>query len=98
MMKENGRQYSPQEKLEIILAGLASENGIADVCRRYGISTTLYYQWKKHLLKQAPVIFKRESRKRESEEEKLRTVIQQKDRVIAIITEENLQLKKNLGE
>ncbi len=97
-MKKNDRQYTPQEKLAIILAGLASPNGIADVCRQYNISTTLYYQWKKHLLDQAPVIFKRKSRKRESEEEKLRTVIQQKDRVIAIITEENLQLKKNLGE
>ncbi|MFQ5825524.1 MAG: transposase [bacterium] len=91
------RKFTPQEKLEIVLSGLSSSNGIAEICRSYGISTVQFYQWKDQLIKSAPVIYKRKSRKKNDQEEKLKEQISHKDRVIAIITEENLHLKKNLG-
>jgi len=91
------KKYTPQEKIEIVLAGLSSSNGIAEICRSYGISTVQFYQWKDQLIKGASEIYKRKSRKKEKEEEKLKDEIRHKDRVIAIITEENLHLKKNLG-
>ena len=91
------KKYSPQEKLEIVITGLSSNNGIAEICRGYGISTVQFYQWKDQLIKSAPVIYERKSSKKHKEEEKLKDQIRHKDRVIAIITEENLQLKKNLG-
>jgi len=93
----NRNKYTPQEKLEILLSGLSSNNGIADICRRYGISTVQFYQWKDRLTKSAPIIFKRKSRKKNEQEDRLKEQIRHKDRVIAIITEENLNLKKNLG-
>ena len=92
------RKFTPRQKLEIVLAGLSSEDGISDVCRQHGISTVLFYKWKDQLVKNAPEIYKRKSRKKENEEHKLRDIIKQKERVIAIFAEENLQLKKNLGE
>jgi len=95
-MKER-KKYSPQEKLDIVIAGLSSSNGIAEICRGYGISTVQFYQWKDQLIKSAPLIYERKSSKKHKEEEKLKDQIRHKDRVIAIITEENLQLKKNLG-
>ena len=61
------------------------------------VSTVQFYQWKDRLNKSAPIIFKRKSRKKNDQEEKLKEQIIHKDRVIAIITEENLHLKKNLG-
>ena len=91
------KKYTPQEKMEIVLAGLSNSNGIAEIFRSYGISTVQFYQWKDQLVKSAPEIYKRKSRKRSNQEEKLKEQIRQKDRVIAIITEENLHLKKNLG-
>ena len=91
------KKYTPQEKMEIVLVGLSSSNGIAEICRSYGISTVQFYQWKDQLVKSAPEIYKRKSRKRNDQEEKLKEQIRKKDRVIAIITEENLHLKKNLG-
>lgn len=91
------RKYSPRQKLEIVLAGLSSVDGIAEVCRQYGISTVQFYQWKDRLIKSAPEIFKRKSKKKDTEETKFKEKIAQKDHVIAIITEENLQLKKNFG-
>ena len=95
MSKRN--KYSPQEKLEIVLTGLSCDNGIAEICRRYGISTVQFYNWKDQLIKSAAVIYKRKSCKKNDQEEKFKEQIRQKDRVIAIITEENLHLKKNLG-
>ena len=37
------RKIRPQEKLAIVLGGMSSEGGIAEVCRRRGITTTQYY-------------------------------------------------------
>ena len=91
------RKFSPREKMEIVLTGLSSENGIAEVCRSYGISTVQFYNWKDQLIKSAPEIFKRKSIRDNQKEERHKEEIRQKDRVIAIITEENLKLKKNLG-
>jgi len=91
------RKFSPREKIEIVLAGLSSENGISDVCRSCGVSTVQFYKWKDQVVKSAPEIFKRKSRKDSQIEEKFKESLRQKDRVIAIITEENLHLKKNLG-
>jgi len=92
------RKYSAQEKMEIVLTGLSSPNGIAEICRRYGISTVQFYQWKDRIIKSAPEIFKRKSGKSNAREEAFKEKLSHKDRVIAIITEENLHLKKNLGE
>jgi transposase-like protein len=94
----SGRKYSPKEKMEIVVNGLSSNGGIAEVCRRYGISTVQYYQWKDRIVKSAPEIFKRKDSRLNGREEELKAKLTHKDRVIAIITEENLELKKNLGE
>ncbi len=83
--------------MEIVLAGLSSEDGISDICRSYGVSTVQFYYWKDQLIKSAPEVFKRKTRKDSQKEEKLKDSIRKKDRVIAIIAEENLHLKKNLG-
>ncbi len=91
------RKFSPREKMEIVLAGLSGEDGISDVCRSYGVSTVQFYHWKDQLIKSAPEVYKRKTRKDSQKEEKLKESIMKKDRVIAIITEENLHLKKNLG-
>ena len=91
------KKYSPQQKLEIVLTGLSSPDGVSKVCRQYGISTVQFYQWKDRLIKSAPDIYARKSRKSEGEKEKLKETIAYKDGVIAHITEENIKLKKNLG-
>ncbi len=38
------KKYSLQQKLEIVLAGLSSPDGVSKVCRQYGISTVQFYQ------------------------------------------------------
>lgn len=91
------RRWTPKEKLEIVLEGLRDGDQVAEVCRRRGVSTAQYYTWKKKLMESAGVVFQRKEDKREREVEKLREEIRRKDRVIAEITTENLDLKKTFG-
>jgi transposase len=44
------KQYSPEEKIRIVLDGLRGEATIAELCRREGIAESLYYSWSKEFL------------------------------------------------
>ena len=44
------RQYSAEEKIRIVLEGLRGEDSIAELCRREGINTNIYYRWSKEFL------------------------------------------------
>ena len=48
--KRKYRTFSPDEKTEIVLAGLRGDRSVRDVCREYEIAETLYYQWRDRLL------------------------------------------------
>jgi len=39
------RQYSAEEKIRIVIAGLRGEESIAELCRKEGINQNLYYRW-----------------------------------------------------
>lgn len=42
--------YSAEDKIRIVLEGLRGESTIAELCRREGINTNLYYRWSKEFL------------------------------------------------
>ena len=44
------RQYSAEEKIRIVIAGLRGEDSIAQLCRKEGINQNLYYRWSKDFL------------------------------------------------
>ena len=44
------RQYSAEEKIRIVIAGLRGEDSIAELCRKEGINQNLYYRWSKDFL------------------------------------------------
>lgn len=44
------RHYSAEEKIRIVLEGLRGEESIAELCRREGINTNIYYRWSKEFL------------------------------------------------
>jgi transposase len=48
--RKTRKQYSAEEKIRIVLAGLRGEESIATLCRREGISESLYYTWSKEFL------------------------------------------------
>lgn len=48
--KKKYRSFTPDQKAEIVLAGLRGDRTVRDVCREHEIAETLYYQWRDRLL------------------------------------------------
>lgn len=48
--RKTRRLHATEEKIRIVLAGLRGEESIAALCRREGISESLYYSWSKEFL------------------------------------------------
>ncbi|MEO1254689.1 MAG: transposase, partial [Bacteroidota bacterium] len=48
--RKTRRKYSAEEKIRIVLEGLRGEEKVADLCRREGISQSIYYKWSKDFM------------------------------------------------
>jgi len=48
--RKTRRKFSAEEKIRIVLDGIKGELSVADLCRREGIYTTMYYKWSKEFL------------------------------------------------
>jgi len=44
------RHYSAEDKIRIVLEGLRDEDSIAELCRKEGINSNVYYRWSKEFL------------------------------------------------
>ena len=44
------KQYSAEEKIRIVLEGLRGEESIAELCRREGLNSNVYYRWSKEFM------------------------------------------------
>jgi transposase len=44
------KHYSAEEKIRIVLEGLRGEDSIAELCRREGLASNIYYRWSKDFL------------------------------------------------
>lgn len=94
--KKKRRQWSPKDKMRIVMAGMEPGVEISELCRQEGINPTQYYGWKKQLLNSADAVFASGKSKRERllEEDPREKELQRMKSVIAEITAENLELKK----
>jgi transposase-like protein len=99
-MSQNGRRrrFTPKEKLAILEEGRQTGASISEVCRRHGISSGQYYQWEK-LAREAILERFGESGKKQqktsTKEARLEAENTRLKSVIAEITAENLDMKKN---
>ena len=94
--KRKRRQWSPEQKLRLVLESLQSESKTAELCHREGLSPNQLYDW---LLGSASAIFTRPDREGEDPRiEKLSVQNARMKSVIAEITAENLELKKTLSD
>ena len=46
----NRRKFDPETKVAIVLEGLNGNTTVAELCRKYQISETLYYKWRDKFL------------------------------------------------
>jgi len=90
------QKYSADFKVRTVLEGLKSPDGIAAYCRRIGICEVQFYQWQKRILNNADALFDKMPKTAEKKINKLEDELKRKDQIIAVVTEEALELKKKL--
>ena len=92
------RKWRSEDKMRIVLEGMAPGVEISDLCRREGIAPTMYYGWRKQLLGSASRVFGPNPDKPSTREERQASELTRMKSVIAEITAENLDLKKTLSD
>ena len=90
--------YSSKFKVQAVLEGLRDPDGIASYCRRKGISEVSFYKWQKQMLNNADSLFTRTPKSVAKKITHLKEELQRKDRIIAVVIEEALDLKKKLTD
>lgn len=96
------RRFSPDQKFKIIKEQMTTKSSVSEICKKYEISPTAFYKWQESFLKSALEGFKKsdagptkvEVRKLQEQERK----IQKMQNVITEIVQENIDLKKSLGD
>ena len=96
--RKTRKQYSAEEKIRIVLAGLRGEESIAALCRREGISESLYYTWSKEFLEAGKQRLAGDTARQATSPEvkELRSESAALKEVVADLTLENRLLKKSM--
>ena len=93
------RQFSAEEKIRIVLDGLRGEDSIAELCRRAGIATSMYYGWSKEFLEAGKKRLAGDTARAATSDEvkDLRREATALKEVVADLTLENRLLKKSMS-
>jgi transposase-like protein len=63
-------QYSPEEKLKIVIEALKEERLITDIASEYGVHQSVIQRWKKELLESAERVFAASKNAKDAAKEK----------------------------
>jgi transposase len=93
------RQFSAEEKIRIVLEGLRGEESIAELCRREGIASSMYYGWSKEFLEAGKKRLAGDTARAATSDEvrDLRREASALKEVVADLTLENRLLKKSMS-
>ena len=80
------RRFSADEKIRTVLEGLRGEIPISELCRREGISSSIYYKWSKAFLQAGKNGLTRDTLRDATTDE------------VKQLRQENEQLKQSLAE
>ncbi len=87
------RKYSTEEKIRIVLEGLRGEESIAELCRREGLNTNVYYRWSKEFLEAGKQRLAGDT-KREATSDEVTDLKKENDQLKQLLAE--LMLKNNV--
>lgn len=104
--KRSRRQFSVEQKVAILRRHLVDKVPVSDLCDEYKLQPSVFYHWQRLLFENLAGAFESSTGNGTSQREKLlATKVEQleaklarKDSVIAEISSEYVQLKKELGE
>ena len=93
------KKYSSEEKIRVVLEGLRGEVSIAELCRREGIHTNVYYTWSKAFLEAGKKRLNGDTQ-REATTDEVSGIKQENDQLkqlVADLSLKNMVLKKSLN-
>jgi transposase len=93
------RQFTAEEKIRIVLEGLRGEESIAELCRREGIASSMYYGWSKEFLEAGKKRLAGDTARAATSDEvkELRREASALKELVADLTLENRLLKKSMS-
>ena len=96
--RKTRRQYDAEEKIRIVLEGLRGEETVAELCRREGISQSMYYKWSKEFLEAGKSRLAGDTKRNAdaSEVKEMRNEVDQLKLLVAELSLDNRRLKKSL--
>ena len=101
-MKNQRRKIRAEEKVKILRELLENNQNISELSEQYGVNPNLIYRWKKQLFESAVDIFEPKQNKKESQKDReikmLKEKLAKKESAISYLVEDNIMLKKNIGE
>ena len=81
------RRWTAKAKLEVVLEGLKGQESVAEICRRHGITQSMFYEWQEAMLKAGEEGLTHGGRT--AREAKLERELRQAQRAIGRLTMEN---------
>ena len=101
-MAKQHRRFEPADKIKILREHLLEGKPLSEVCEKYSIAPTQFYQWQKTFFENGDAAFAPPKPGREYDLEnkvkQLTKKLAKKDEVIAEIMASHVALKKSLGE
>ncbi len=103
MSKRERRNFTPQEKAQILKEHLFEGKLISQVCEAHGIQPTVFHRWKQQAAENLATAFDKKGDNRselkwEKKTNKLERKLSEKNEVISELMAEYIALKKSLGE
>src|SRR6266852_4560557 len=99
MSKREHRRFTAEQKLEILREADQPGVTVSEVCRRHGLAASVFYRWRAVAQGGSAVALKRDAQRtprKDDPEAQHKAEIERMRAVIAEITTENLELKKDL--
>jgi transposase len=109
-MPRKRRNFTPEQKAEIVRRYMVDKVPVSDLCEEYGIQPSVFHSWHKQVTDNLAALFENlqggqraraardgELVRKERQIAELEARLAKKDSVIADISEEHLALKKTLG-
>lgn len=102
--EQSRRHFTPEQKAQLLRRHLVDKVPVSQLCEEHKLQPSVFYYWLNQLLERAPAALSSPkpapSRERELEAKIaiLEAKLQKKDSVIAEISAEYVQLKKERGE
>lgn len=105
--QKSRRKFSIEQKVAILRRHLVDHVAVSDLCDEYKLQPSLLYQWQRQVMENLGLALDsggRRSQRGGHEQDLARKIealearVAKKDQVIAEISEEYVQLKKELGD